>query len=249
MPTSLSSSDALRQLFHHDLERIVDEEEVSLDRAFLRLCVDYLGFDRETGVISDGKGDYGIDFIETDNSGASIIQSKSIDFDDRIDFRRKVGQHYINDLPRIRSLFENLDGLPPQMNPHVKRSLMDLRHHLHSLSESQRREPFHVTVHLCVQAAGFTDTASTEFERLNKTPIVYGDVEIVFTYHPVFLNDLLAAKWNQANTQWRNRKNQKREAFVLDVRNINPGFIQILCLFYQGVATRRRVYGDWLPTV
>ena len=243
-PKDLTSNVALRQLLQHDLTRIIDEEEVALDRAFLRLCVEYLGFDREAGVISDGPGDHGVDFIEADNSGASIIQSKSVDFDQQIDFERNVGSSQITDLPRIRSLFENLDGLPPKMNPHVKRALMDIRHHLHSLSESQRLEPFRVTVHFCAQAAGFTDAASAEFARLTTAPIAYGDVDVAITYHPVFLNDLLDAKWNQTNTKWRNKKNEKRDTFVLDVCGTLIRDSSKSCVFFTKASQLVHAYKD-----
>lgn len=94
---------------------------------------------------------------------------------------------------------------------------MDIKQNLRSRIESERPEPFPVTVHCCVQAASLTPAAMEEFERLDKKPIVYGGVPITLAYHLVLLEHLLEAKWDQTNTKWRNKQNQKREKFDFDV--------------------------------
>ena len=218
MPNELLSSEALQRLFQQDLSQITEEHELSHEQAFLRICIQYLGFDPDQGVISDGPGDYGVDFIEVDDCGVSIIQSKSVEVDKEIDFRRTIGSNYIADVPRIRSLFENLEALPPKMNSKVRRALTDIRHSLHSRNETKKDEPLNVSVYFCAQAAGFTESAEVEFERSDSSAIAYGDgVRILITYIPVFLNELLDCKWRQSNTKWRNRKNESREKFDLDV--------------------------------
>ena len=217
LPENLLSTEALRELFRMDLARIADEQDLRHDRAFLRVCIEYLGFDPEVGVISDGKGDYGIDFIEVDRSGVSIIQSKSVEFDERINFDVKLGPSHITDLPRIKSLFEDLDALPRNMNAPLKQALMDVKHHLRSRSQFANSDPFHVSVYFCAQAARLTDAAMAEFNQMGVTSITYGDTKLTISYLPVFLNDLLEAKWNQSNTKWKNKRNQKRERFTFDV--------------------------------
>ena len=72
-PEDIASNEALRTLLQRDLSQIFDEQELTPDQAFLRLCIDYLGYNPEVGIVSDGKGDKGVDFIEVTSSGASII--------------------------------------------------------------------------------------------------------------------------------------------------------------------------------
>ena len=88
----------------------------------------------------------------------------------------------LTDLPRIRSLFENLDNLPPKMNPSVKRAFMDLKHNLRSSGEIKKSDPFRVTVYFCALSAGFTDSAEAEFDKMNTQPIPYGDIDIDLTF-------------------------------------------------------------------
>ena len=211
------SNEVLQTLFQQDLARITEEEELSHSQAFLRVSIDYLGYSPKKGVVSDGKGDHGVDFIEVDTTGASLIQSKSFEFDSQIDFSRKLGPSHITDLPRIRSLFENLDNFPKKINARLKQALIDIKHHLRSRSKTKRSDPFHVTVYFCGQAAALTKAAKAEFSQMDDRPIAYGDIDIEIAYLPVFLDELLDAKWRQSNTKWLNKKSQKRERFDFDV--------------------------------
>lgn len=240
----LLSNEALQELFQQDLLRIAEEEELSHDRAFLRVCIEYLGLDPDLGVIADGKGDYGVDYIEVDKSGVSIIQSKSVEFETRIDFNRKLGTSHITDLPRIKSLFENLDELPPRMNTQLKQALMDVKHHIRSLNESQKTHPFHVTVYFCAQAAGLTEPAMAEFSQLGAGTLTYGDCNIEITYLPVFLNDLLETKWSQSNTKWTNKKNQKRERFQFDICGTVIRDSSKACVFFAKASQLVQAYNE-----
>ena len=69
-----------------------EEDEVSPDRAYLTLCINYLGFSLEHGLITDGGNDCGIDFIEHTADGATILQTKSVEF-----FGRIVGRTRFSD--------------------------------------------------------------------------------------------------------------------------------------------------------
>ena len=243
-PEDILTNEVLQELFQQDLSLIADEEEVSSEKAFLRVCIEYLGFDREIGVISDGKGDYGVDFIEVSDSGVSIIQSKSVEFNEKIDFTHSIGPTQITDLPRIRSLFENLDALPPKMNAPVKRALMDIKHNLRSSSETEKTDPFHVTVYFCAQSSHFTDQAKAEFDRLDATPISYSDITILITYVPILLGKLLDAKCRQSNTKWRNKKNEKRERFDLDVCGSLIKDTSGSCVFFTRASQLVDVYNE-----
>ena len=243
-PDDPLSNQALQDLFQQDLAQIIDEEELSTDQAFLRICIQYLGFDTDIGIISDGKGDYGVDFIEVSTSGASIIQSKSAEFDNKVDFNHTMGPPHITDLPRIRSLFENLDGLPPKMNAQVKRALLDIKHNLRSSSATKKADPFHVSVYFCAQAADLTESAKAEFERLDTSPIAYGDIEIRITYVPVLLEDLLDAKWCQSNTKWLNKNHQRRERFDFDICGTLIRDSSKSCVFFTRASQLVNAYNE-----
>ena len=214
---NLSSNALLRALFQQDLARLIDDDDLSTSSAFLRLCIEYLGFDRDLGVVADGPHDQGIDYIEAKGSGVSIIQAKSFDFDKAVDFGKTIGWSHATDLPRIRSLFEHLDSPQLNVNVSLRRAIADLRHSLRVHAESGKPDPFHVTVYFCALADRFTEAGRAEFDRLDVVPIPYGDTAIAISYSPVFLPDLLDEKWRQTNNRWRNQKNQKRERFALSI--------------------------------
>ena len=221
MPDTISdeilSHAVLRDLLQQDIARIADEEGVSLGQAFLRVCIEYLGLNSDSGIVADGAGDHGLDYVEVSSSGANIIQSKSFDFDDGIDFARTIGPSHITDLPRIRSLFENLDALPATLNSRSKRAMVEIKHHVRSHSDSQKTDPFLITVHYCAQAHAFTEAAKNEFHAMEDGPIPYGGTNIAIEYSPVFLTTLLDKKWRQSNTRWRNQEGEKKERFDFSI--------------------------------
>ena len=243
-PEDLLSNEALQQLLQQDLVRITDEEELQHGQAFLRVCIEYLSFDSEKGVISDGSGDHGVDFIEVERAGASIIQSKSINFDQKLDFGKAFGPNYLKDLPRIRSLFENLDDLPTHMNAKVKKALMEIKHILRARSETNNTDSFHIAVYFCAQAGCLTEAAREELEVMDTSPIVYGDIRIEITYIPVLLGDLLNEKWGQSNTKWLNRQNQKRERFDFDVCGTLIRDSSKSCVFFTRAAQLVDAYNE-----
>jgi len=211
------SNNQLRQLLEGDLARLVEEQELSLDRAFLHLCLEYLGFEAEMGVVTDGSGDFGIDFIEVSNTGVSIIQSKSFVFEEKIDFDKRLGPETITDLPRIRSVLASLDEPPTKVNAKLKRVLGDLKFVLRSASQVHQTDKFNITVYFCAQGAGLTSATEIEFKKLDTSDLIFEERALTISYIPVFFDDLLEAKWRETNTKWRNRNNEKRERFDLDV--------------------------------
>ena len=141
-----------------------------------------------------------------------------VNFETRIDFNRKLGTSYITDLPRIKSLFENLDELPPKMNTRLKQALMDVKPPPppDPAMKNKDRILFMSPYISGAQSAGLTEPAMAEFSQLGVGRLRYNDCNIEITYLPVFLNYLLETKWNQSNTRWTNKQNQKRETFKFD---------------------------------
>lgn len=206
----------IRELLVQDLLDSLDKDDKTTPgQAFLSVCVKYLGLDTDIGIFTDGAGDGGIDFIEVGDESTSIVQSKSVEFEDRIDFDQTIGVSHIGDLARIRKLIETLDDIPTELNSLITSQLRDLRHILRS--STTPKDPYYITVHFCAQGSGFTPQAQEEFNKFDTTPIKLGDATVKITYQPIFLPDLLEMKWNETNTKWRTKKNEKKVQFNLDV--------------------------------
>ena len=195
-----------------DLIRLQDEHEISAERAYLMLCVNYLGFSLEQGIITDGKDDCGIDFLESTSDGVTILQAKSVDASGRIDEDATAGTNSITDLPRIRNLFTSLDNVPTNMKASLKRAIVQIKSAILGGSLKDGEE-FNVTVYFCYLGKGFTAAAESEFHILDQTRILYGGRHIKLTYIPVFLPDLIEEKWRETNTRWFNNQNKKVEDF------------------------------------
>ncbi len=195
-----------------DLARVQDEQEVSAERAYLMLCVRYLGFSLEQGIITDGKDDCGIDFLEYTSDGATILQAKSIDFTGMINQDAVAGIDAITDLPRIRNLFSSLNNIPSNMKALLKRAIVELKSTILGGSVKNGEE-YPITVYFCFLGKGFTKASESEFHNLDLSPIEYGGRRIKVSYIPVFISDLVQEKWRETNTKWANKQNQKIEEF------------------------------------
>ena len=223
-PTDHQEANFVSQL-ELDLSSIIENEEVSPDQAFLRLCIDYLGFSRDDGLISDGKNDCGIDFIDFSTTAATIIQAKSSDFPGKIDIDKLAGTSDITDIPRIRGVISDLDKLPPKIKANLRRLLVELKSAIllpvsanhRENPESPAPDPFQVTVYFCYLGKEFTAAAGAEFDKFDSSIVDYGGRQIQFTFIPVFIKDLIHEKWKQVNTRWLNRRNERREEFRLPV--------------------------------
>ena len=201
--------DNIRELLVKDLLDSLDEDDIATpDQAFLNVCVNYLGLDTDIGIFTDGSGDGGIDFIEVGDESTSIVQSKSVEFEDRIDFDQTIGISHIGDLDRIRKLIETLDNIPSELNSLITSQLRDLRHILRS--SATPKDPYYITVYFCAQGSSFTSQAQEEFNMLETTPIKLGGATVDITFLPVFLPDLLEMKWDETNTKWKTKKNEKK---------------------------------------
>ena len=199
-----------------DLARLHEEEEVSADRAFLTLCINYLGYSLEHGVVTDGGNDCGIDFVEHTTDGATILQAKSVEFTGNIDTECLADPRSLTDLPRIRNLLSSLDSIPSNMKVSLKKAVVEMKATILG-SASAGDEPFKVTIYFCFMGKGFTPAAAAEFGNLDSTRIAYGGRAIELTYIPVFLDDLVEEKWKETNNRWANKRNERKEEFDLPI--------------------------------
>jgi len=70
--------------FHSILQRRQEEDDLTFDRAFSQLALEVLGYDLDAGTMSDGRGDFGVDFWIVEERAATLFQFKSHDFTERL---------------------------------------------------------------------------------------------------------------------------------------------------------------------
>ena len=156
------------------LQRKLEEDDISFDRAFSQAALQILGYELETGVMSDGRGDFGIDYWIVEERTATVFQFKSHDFTDGLNPSFYADPKYLSDLPRIESLLINLNQVPEEANSKVKDFIKELRSAIHryNLTQQSKEIPFELTVFFCCLAKGFTSQAQLEFDRLTAAKVV-----------------------------------------------------------------------------
>ncbi len=68
-------------------------------------------------------------------------------------------------------------------------------------------------------ARGFTSQGAEEFARISQEKsIEYGNQRIRLSTIPIFLDDLIAERWRESNTDWRTSTNERDNTIELHVR-------------------------------
>jgi hypothetical protein len=80
------------RLLEEEIRNEQEEESVNPDKAFLRVALNTLGFDRNDGYYTDGAFDYGLDFVHVTEEEASIFQAKSLAIDGGIPLEQRLTQ-------------------------------------------------------------------------------------------------------------------------------------------------------------
>ena len=231
------------RILEKDLRTEQDREGVSPDAAFLRVGLRTLGFDPDEGYITDGPLDCGFDFINVTQEEASVFQAKSVIFQGGVPLNDKFDATYLGDLRRIISVIQNLENLPEEANKKVTSALTSMRNEvnrralalnpqtediipildnelsLQVTSVSQNATPIYkISIYFLGLAHSFTSQAQAEFDSLTNVPLIMsGRVKIEVSIIPVFIDDLLSEKWQQRNTDWKDREGKKREEIHLSV--------------------------------
>ena len=171
------------------LQRKIEEDDLSFDKAFNHVALDVLGYDLDAGVMSDGKGDFGIDFWTIGERSTTIFQFKSHDYTEQFNAAFIADSKYLTDLPRIQNILEKLNEAPREANAKVQDYIKELRSavHRYSLTPQAKEMPFEATIFFCCLANGFTDQASEEFHRMSKNGTIhFADQNIHVTTIPIF---------------------------------------------------------------
>lgn len=211
--------DNLLQSFEQQIKSTAEEQDLNQDRAFIHVALDVLGYDFDPTEVTDGKGDFGIDFIEVEENRASVFQFKSQEFSDRISSEFVAGPTYLSDLRRISDLLKNLDNPPKEANTKVRTGLKALRAAVDRYTKANTSsEPYQVDIYFVVMASSLTSQAQDEFSRFQSANrVTWGDAVIALNYYPVTLDDLLAEKWRESNSDWRTSSGTKDEHISLGV--------------------------------
>jgi hypothetical protein len=203
------------------LQRKLEEDDISFDRAFSLVALQILGFEVDSGVMADGRGDFGIDFYIVEERAATVFQFKSHDFTEGLNPNFVADSKYLSDLPRIENLIENLDDVPSAANPKIKEFIKELRSAIHryNLTRHSNESPFELSVFFCCLAKSFTAQAQIEFQRLSETKVlIAGGQKIRVTVVPFFIDDLIAERWRESNTDWRTSSGKREDRIEFDVR-------------------------------
>jgi AIPR protein len=235
--------DGQRDNFAHvlqmDIQREQEDERIGPDEAFLRTALSTLGFDPDEGYYTDGPYDCGIDYIHVTQEEASIFQAKSLAITDGIPLHALLDASYLDPIRRTLEVLQNLDALPPEANKPVTEALSSLRNEINRralilaaegydagaddtivLAAERTKEipEYKVSIYFLGLARGFTLQAESEFDRLAVCKqIIYGRVHLDISIIPVFIDDLLAEKWQQRNVDWKDRQGRKREEVTLTI--------------------------------
>jgi hypothetical protein len=210
----------LLQSIEEQIRNRIEEEDVAPDRGFIHVALDILGNDFDPSDITDGRGDYGIDFITIEEHRATIYQFKSQEFETHIEYDYKAQPTHLTDLVRIQTLLQDLDHVPKQANAKVQASLKELRGAIerHGKAPDAFEHPYVIDIYFVVMAASLTAQAQEEFDKIQKTQLIkWGGYEISLRYYPVTLDDLMAEKWRESNADWRTSEGKKEEFVTLSV--------------------------------
>jgi hypothetical protein len=220
------------KLLEKDLAKTQDEETISADESFLRVCLEYLGFDVDHGYLTDGKSDHGFDFVEVTEREATIFQAKSFEFDGVIESQRIIGGDYLTDLRQILDVCKDLEKLPSKANAKLKEALQALRTEIGRalIARKQATSPaandtngadepiYTISIRLVVLAKGFTPQAENELSAIENTDhFLFGGARVRVSIYPYFIDDLLEENWRRQNTKWRDKGGKEKNQIDLTV--------------------------------
>jgi hypothetical protein len=206
--------------FQAVLQRKQEEDDLSFDRSFNHVALEVLGYDLDVGTMSDGRGDFGIDYWLVEERAATLFQFKSHDFTEKLNPDLLADPKYLTDLPRIDAILADLNNVPPEANAKIKELIKGLRSAVdrYRLTADAAETPFEITVFFCCLAKGFTAQAQSEFEKhAGERKVKWGEQNIRLITIPMFLDDLIAERWRESNTDWRTASGQKNDRVEMAV--------------------------------
>lgn len=229
---------------YSQIQRTADDRGFDIPSAVLATAIRILGYDPDNGTTTDGSGDGGFDHIEIREREATIFQSKAIDVLDGWTGTDPTAPTLLSDLSRIRSVLENIEKIPADLNATTKRKLAELRTELNragrAFQESLRDEDpnarttdepetvaFEITVNLVTLYGPLTAEAKREFAALSKADIVQcAGIPVRLRWRFYSIDDLLAERWKQENDDWRDKDGKSRDRVslsIIDKELLRPG--------------------------
>lgn len=241
------------RLLRDDLESVSNDQDLTVDKAFIEVVLDYLGFSEERDYRndhrSDGAGDRGIDFWDITDKGIHVFQFKATtDLKWVEDESQRCGSGSLADLPRIQTLLTSpetsLEKANEKVKEFIRRYKVALSRAKEDTSDNQSPE-LDVTLTFCSLSHGFTDQAQEEFEKISSqpNPIVNG-LAVKFHYRTIFIGDLLQEKWREDNTAWRDQSGKKRDNVTIELVG---GIISETksCVFFAMARDLVRMFDDF----
>ena len=213
-----------------DLLQQMENESVSYDMAFNLVALRYLEYDPDEGVMTDGAGDCGVDYVFIGEEEASIFQFKSHDYTEAFNPDFNIAPNDLGDLRRIKEILSDLDRVPKKANTKLKQFIFDLRDSIRDLKirrADSSEQIFKIEVKFVALASKFTDQAKDEYKKIiSEAEFQYDDIPILVSYESYFINDLLESKWRQTNIDWKDNKGKKRDSIEINLVGKENHFIK-----------------------
>ena len=125
----------------------IEDNAVEPDQAFLRVALRLIGYDPVDGYLTDGKGDWGFDYVYIGDGEATVVQSKSTDFSQGIKTDEAFGPDKITDIERILGVLRHLQNNPENANEELKNALKHLRTQINRWGQALTEQTKDVTSH------------------------------------------------------------------------------------------------------
>lgn len=239
------------------LRQIMDEESKSHDQAFIDLALESLEFATDSGEITDGPRDSGIDYYELTDTSATIAQLKSQDISDGIDWDRKFDTNALDDLRRVKEVLLDLAHPPEKASRAVQNFLIKLadaiiQHRQLSTGlgigdEDDGQASFTIDIHLICLGSSLTDAAWDEFQKIQNTDhVMFEGVKVYLNYWPKFADEIIRAKWRQQSSGWITINGAKQERVGLRCVDSHTDLIQTAksCTFFTKAFDLVKAYRD-----
>ncbi|MBB4397164.1 hypothetical protein [Bradyrhizobium sp. ERR14] len=119
---------------------------------------------------------------------------------------------YLADLPRIRHLLEHLNDVPKEANQRVQEFIKEvgIAIHRYNASSIAKETPFEITIFFCCLSNGLTKQAAEEYARFSAPlNITWSNQAIHVSTFPIFIDELIAERWRESNTDWRTANGER----------------------------------------
>lgn len=205
--------DNFRSEFIKDVLAFSEQEQKTIDAAFVRISARWLGYDIPDDDFIDGAGDRGIDFWYASEASIELFQVKGHELDDFYNIQdKKFDNEGVNDLRRIKSFMLDNES-PTSLKADLRKVKERFNYIINSIKSDlefkriEKAEPLTVKCGLILIGDELTPQANEELNTLKRECeaiiMVSDKVPVKFDIQLLTLNDILNKKWREENREWK----------------------------------------------